>query len=138
MLYKEILRWKQPHIRPLRYISSIEEMNRLYEEADAIITKPGGVTVSEALHKHLPLFTIDYLPGQEQINLRYLEEKRLIYNLSELSHYEQKIWHVLHGEMKRSRFLRRVAEYFAQIQQTAEALQQIVWQYAKSHHVLLH
>lgn len=137
-LYEEILRWKQPHIRPLPYIASIDEMNRLYEEADAIITKPGGVTVSEALYKRLPIFTISYLPGQEQINLRYLEERGLIYNLSGLRQYEQKIWHVLHDDMERSRFLRRVADYFAQIEQTAqEALQQIVCQYSETH-VLSH
>ncbi|MBB5325992.1 UDP-N-acetylglucosamine:LPS N-acetylglucosamine transferase [Anoxybacillus tepidamans] len=138
-LYEEILRWKQPHIRPLPYISSIEEMNRLYEEADAIITKPGWVTVSEVLHKRIPLFTIGYLPGQEQINLRYLEEKGLICNLSELSHYEQKIWHVLHDEIEQSRFSRRIAEYFAQIEQTAQdALKHIVLMQAKGYHVLSH
>ncbi|WP_027410269.1 MGDG synthase family glycosyltransferase [Anoxybacteroides tepidamans] len=119
-LYEEILRWKQPHIRPLPYISSIEDMNRLYEEADAVITKPGGVTVSEVLHKRIPLFTIGYLPGQEQINLRYLEAKGLIYNLSRMDHYEQKIWHVLNDEMEQSRFYKRIAEYFSQIEQTAQ------------------
>ncbi|ANB55944.1 monogalactosyldiacylglycerol (MGDG) synthase family protein [Anoxybacillus sp. B7M1] len=136
-LYEEILRWKQPHIQPFSYISNCEEMNRLYDEVDAVITKPGGVTVSEVLHKRIPLFTIGYLPGQEQINLRYLESKGLIYNLSRLEHYEQKIWRVLHDHMEKSRFHRRVAEYFSQIEQTAQdSLKELILMHEKNQKVL--
>ncbi|QPA31172.1 MGDG synthase family glycosyltransferase [Thermaerobacillus caldiproteolyticus] len=137
-LYEEISSWRQPHIRPLPYISDIEEMNCLYHEVDAVITKPGGVTVSEVLHKRLPLFTIGYLPGQEQINLRYLEEKGLIYNLSGLDDYEQRILHVLNDEVEQNRFYKRIAEYFSQIEKTAQdALKEIVMVYERENHVLL-
>ncbi|MDQ7862230.1 hypothetical protein RCO48_18150 [Peribacillus frigoritolerans] len=50
-LYEEINTWNLPHIKPLPYISSRSEMNKLYEEVDAIVTKPGGVTISESLRK---------------------------------------------------------------------------------------
>jgi processive 1,2-diacylglycerol beta-glucosyltransferase len=126
-LYDEIASWKHPHIRPFPYISSPQEMNRLYNEVDAVITKPGGVTVSEVLHKQLPIFTIDYLPGQEQINLQYLEKRGLVYNLSGLRHYEQKIFHVLTDEIEKNRFYRRVHEYFSEIEKTAQdALEKMV------------
>ncbi len=54
-------------------------MNVLYEQAHAIITKPGGVTLSEALCKRLPIFTHSALPGQEEINKQYLLAKNLIF-----------------------------------------------------------
>jgi processive 1,2-diacylglycerol beta-glucosyltransferase len=137
-LYEELLRWKQPHIHPLPYISDIEEMNRLYNEVDAVITKPGGVTVSEVLYKRLPLFTIGYLPGQEQINLRYLEEKGLVYNLSGLDHYEHRIVQVLNDEMEQSRLNKRISEYFSQIEKTAqEALKDIIKVYTRGNSVFL-
>lgn len=136
-LYEEIAGWKHPNIRPFRYICDIEEMNRLYNEVDAIITKPGGVTVSEVLHKRLPIFTIDYLPGQEEINLRYLEKHGLIYNLTGLEHYERKIAYVLSNEKEQNRFGKRVNGYFSQIEKTAQnALKDIVTVYREDHRVL--
>jgi UDP-N-acetylglucosamine:LPS N-acetylglucosamine transferase len=80
-LYKDIHSLKLPNLKPLSYISSRETINSLYDEADAIITKPGGVTISETLHKKLPIFVHSALPGQEQINKNYLSEKKLIYDL---------------------------------------------------------
>jgi processive 1,2-diacylglycerol beta-glucosyltransferase len=65
------------------YISSKQEMNNLYEWADAIISKPGGVTVSEALRKQIPIFLTGALPGQEQINLRLLHEMGLVFIVPE-------------------------------------------------------
>ncbi|MFD1030584.1 MGDG synthase family glycosyltransferase [Metaplanococcus flavidus] len=65
------------------YISSKDEMNRLYNTSDAIITKPGGVTISEALRKGLPIFISSALPGQEQINLGLLEEMGLVFIVPE-------------------------------------------------------
>lgn len=80
-LYKEILALQSPNIKPLSYISSRSTMNALYNEADALITKPGGVTLSEALYKRLPIFIHSSLPGQEEVNKEYLLEKKLIYTL---------------------------------------------------------
>lgn len=39
---------------PFPYIDSRERMNKIYEEVDAVITKPGGVTVSECILKKIP------------------------------------------------------------------------------------
>lgn len=54
------------------YIRSCEEISRLYDSADAILTKPGGVTSAEALRKRLPMFICNYLSGQEKLNLDHL------------------------------------------------------------------
>jgi processive 1,2-diacylglycerol beta-glucosyltransferase len=80
-LYKEVFALKQNNLKPLAYISSRDTMNALYSEAHAIITKPGGVTLSEALGKRLPIFVHSALPGQEQVNMSYLTEKKLIFPL---------------------------------------------------------
>jgi len=77
-LFDEISSWDTDAIRPLSYISSRKQMNDLYNAADAIITKPGGVTVSEALTKKLPIFVHSTLPGQEEFNHRYLTLRGLV------------------------------------------------------------
>ena len=41
---------------------------------DVLLTKPGGLTTSEALTAELPLILIDPLPGQEERNARYLAQ----------------------------------------------------------------
>ncbi len=80
-LYQEIKSMGLKSIKPLPYISSREEMNKLYSSAHAIVTKPGGVTVSECLKKKLPIFIHSVLPGQEEINRNYLSNQALVYNL---------------------------------------------------------
>lgn len=67
-----------PSITPLSYISCKKEMNLLYSKASGIITKPGGVTISETLRKQLPIFIYSVLPGQEEINLHNLKNKNLV------------------------------------------------------------
>ena len=55
------------HIKPLPYLSSRSEMNKLYEEVDAIVTKPGGVTISEALRKRLPIFVHSFFQVKRKL-----------------------------------------------------------------------
>ena len=43
--------------------------------ADLIITKPGGLTSSEALALGRPLFILDPIPGQEAANSDFLLER---------------------------------------------------------------
>ncbi|WP_238885975.1 glycosyltransferase [Clostridium sp. YIM B02551] len=53
----------------LGYTNNIPD---LMDISDVIITKPGGITVTEALTKKLPLIIPYYIPGQEEENARYL------------------------------------------------------------------
>ncbi|MBT2738253.1 galactosyldiacylglycerol synthase [Bacillus sp. ISL-7] len=99
-LYDEILSWDLEHIKPLTYLSSRSEMNLLYEEVDAIISKPGGVTISEAIRKRLPIFVHSALPGQEEINLLYLKRKELVFDLDQSTPLEKQLLSVLTNQKK--------------------------------------
>ncbi|MBF7097507.1 MGDG synthase family glycosyltransferase [Alkalibacter mobilis] len=80
-LYEKISDLKMDNVKPLAYVSSCDKMNEIYDSSHAIITKPGGVTVSECLHKRLPIFICSSLPGQEEINKDYLGKKELVYDI---------------------------------------------------------
>ncbi|MBS4196796.1 MGDG synthase family glycosyltransferase [Lederbergia citri] len=82
-LFRKIEKLNNPNIYPLPYITSRNEMNQLYDEVDAIVTKPGGVTISEAMKKRLPIFIHSALPGQEEINLQQLKELKLVNELKQ-------------------------------------------------------
>ncbi|HWQ41537.1 MAG TPA: glycosyltransferase [Desulfosporosinus sp.] len=58
-----------PMVR-LGYVHNVEE---LMSVSDLIISKAGGLTVSEALTKHLPLVIYKAIPGQEEENARFVE-----------------------------------------------------------------
>jgi len=51
------------------FVDNIEVM---MDAADILVTKPGGLTVSEALAKKLPLVIINPIPGQEERNTEFL------------------------------------------------------------------
>jgi UDP-N-acetylglucosamine:LPS N-acetylglucosamine transferase len=76
-LFAELQKLDSEQIIPIGYIHDPDELNKLYDEADAIMTKPGGVTISEALQKRLPILIHTSLPGQEEINMDFLLEKKL-------------------------------------------------------------
>ncbi|WP_087972128.1 MGDG synthase family glycosyltransferase [Oceanobacillus rekensis] len=82
-LFLSIKRLGNPFIQALPYLESKEDMCGLYDMADAIITKPGGVTISECLWKRLPIFVYEALPGQEELNLNYLKSQGLIFHLDQ-------------------------------------------------------
>lgn len=55
------------------------------EEAHVLITKPGGLTVSEAIAKKLPLIIPFAIPGQEKENLDFLVKSGIAIGLNNLS-----------------------------------------------------
>ncbi|MGF9888929.1 glycosyltransferase [Priestia megaterium] len=110
-LYQELIKLNHPRIKAVSYVKSREKMNDLYEGADAIVTKAGGVTISEALHKRLPIFIHSSLPGQEQINIEYLKEKELLIPLNDTEAFEQQLKNILENDVKRNRLIKRMDEY---------------------------
>lgn len=52
----------------------VEFISDLMSVASMIITKPGGLTTSEALAKGLPLIVLDPIPGQEMKNAHFLSQ----------------------------------------------------------------
>lgn len=53
----------------------VQEVAPMMHASDCIITKPGGITLSEALACSLPLFLYRPVPGQELNNARYLQSE---------------------------------------------------------------
>lgn len=100
-LFQKLSKSSSENIHPLPYINSKEKMNQLYDYVDAIITKPGGVTISEALQKELPIFIHSALPGQEEINLRLLEKLGLVHMLKDDIPFELQIENVLYSNNRR-------------------------------------
>jgi len=56
---------------PLGFTTTVE---RVMTAADLVVTKPGGLSVSECLAKERPMLLVSPIPGQEERNADYLLE----------------------------------------------------------------
>ncbi|MBI3564771.1 MAG: glycosyltransferase [Elusimicrobia bacterium] len=75
----EAARARLEKIRPpsrhrVKILGFTDRMRTLMAAADLLVTKPGGLTVSEALACGLPMALVDPIPGQEERNADYLLE----------------------------------------------------------------
>lgn len=60
---------------PTRVLGFANNMHELMMVADLILTKPGGLTTSEALAIGKPIFVLNPIPGQEAANSDFLLER---------------------------------------------------------------
>ncbi|API93460.1 putative glycosyltransferase YkoN [Virgibacillus pantothenticus] len=111
-LYQKLVSKNDRHITPLRYLTSKQRINQLYEQADAVITKPGGVTVSECLIKRKPLFIYDALPGQERINLHELTRLGLVQQIDKNKAIGKQIADYFSDHHKQQQFYKQLNRYF--------------------------
>lgn len=63
----------EPRIRLFGYVESVHEAMR---QASCVVTKAGGITLSELIQIGTPILIFKPFPGQEMENARYLESKQ--------------------------------------------------------------
>lgn len=79
------------------YVHNVELM---MDAADCIITKPGGLTSSEALAKHLPIVMINPIPGQEERNVEFMLNNGLAVNVTETFTVDEALFQLFHYPKK--------------------------------------
>lgn len=72
-LYKSLEPLIEEGKNPVACFGFVKNVEELMSVSDIIITKSGGLTVSEALTKRVPLVVFKPIPGQEEENASYLE-----------------------------------------------------------------
>jgi processive 1,2-diacylglycerol beta-glucosyltransferase len=87
-----------------------EHVGKLMEVATLLISKPGGLTTSEALVKHLPLVIVDPIPGQEAYNARFLLSQGAAVQASSSKTVRQTVRDLLDNPERIVALRRRVAE----------------------------
>ena len=84
-LLKKIMLLRDDTYHQLSAIGYTERVNEIMAAATLLITKPGGLTCSEALAMQLPMLLLKPLPGQEEENADYLTQQGVALRLSDLS-----------------------------------------------------
>ena len=68
--------------KPTKLIYYTHEVDKYMQMSDLIITKPGGLTISEALACNLPMALFEAIPGQEEENAEFLVSKNMAVKLT--------------------------------------------------------
>lgn len=101
-LKKEMEDLQKEELRLKKVFSFVDFMDELMAASDILITKPGGVTISEALAIGLPMILIEPIPGQEEANADYLIEKGVAVKARNLPMLVYKLEHLLQDSQKLS------------------------------------
>ena len=75
-LYKRIQGIKKRLKARMNIYGFVNNIEELMSAADVIVTKPGGLTITESLIKKLPMVIINPIAGQEAKNSNYLIENK--------------------------------------------------------------
>jgi processive 1,2-diacylglycerol beta-glucosyltransferase len=72
---ERLLALPAPERHRVHVLEYTDQMDELLAAADLVVTKPGGLTVSEALARGAALLLINPIPGQEERNSDFLLEE---------------------------------------------------------------
>lgn len=89
--FKQIAENKE-NIKVLEFTNKVPELMSI---SDLVITKPGGITSSEALASNVPILAINPIPGQEEENAEFLEENKVAIWLKPKDKLQEKLKEVL-------------------------------------------
>ena len=84
-------------VKVLKYTNKIPE---LMSVSDLVITKPGGLTTTESLASGLPIIVINPIPGQEEENAKFLEEKGVAVWIKKHDNIEKELYKILNSPEK--------------------------------------
>ena len=70
-------KYQEFHRLNTRVLYFTNEVDKYMQASDLIITKPGGLTITEALACNLPMVVFDAIPGQEEENAEFLAGNNL-------------------------------------------------------------
>ncbi|HXR04503.1 MAG TPA: glycosyltransferase [Verrucomicrobiae bacterium] len=85
----------QTHQHPTHVLGFATNMHELMAVAGLILTKPGGLTSSEALALGKPLFILNPIPGQEAANSDFLLERGAAAKVNRVEDLPFRIEHLL-------------------------------------------
>ena len=90
-LYDKLQKIKQSIKHEMKVFGFIHNVHELMAISDVLISKAGGLTVSEALCAALPMLIYQPIPGQEEENTRFLIAKKVAIRIDKISILEKVI-----------------------------------------------
>lgn len=88
----------------------VENVDVMMDAANCIITKPGGLTVSESMAKGLPMIIVNPIPGQEDRNVEFLLNNGLAMKITDTFPIDEAVYQLLSSNEKVDTMISRINE----------------------------
>jgi processive 1,2-diacylglycerol beta-glucosyltransferase len=104
-LFDRLLHRFSPKCRILGYCQNMHEE---IQSADVVITKPGGLTVTESIACGTPMLLINPIPGHEEANCQFLQEEGIGRFIRKLEHLPAMIEEMMLNEKQYNEWVKRI------------------------------
>ncbi len=84
-------------VKPYGFVNNVEVM---MSASDCIVSKPGGLTVSEALAKNLPMLLVDPIPGHEERNVDFLVNNGMAALITKYFPIDEAVYELFHNPVR--------------------------------------
>ncbi len=113
----------------------VDNVDQMMDAADCIITKPGGITSSEALAKELPMIMVNPIPGQEERNAEFMLNNGLALQATKTFPLEEAIF-TLFKNPERLKHLKRTIRLYGKKEATQKLCDFLTAEVAKRGNLL--
>jgi processive 1,2-diacylglycerol beta-glucosyltransferase len=91
---------KMEHKKKIYNFGFVDHVHVMMDASDCIVTKPGGLTMSECMAKCLPAILINPIPGQEDRNVEFLLNHGLAMHVSPTFPIDEALYQMLHSSVR--------------------------------------
>lgn len=123
------LKRKIDHLRTNKILYNygfINNVDLFMDASDCICTKPGGLTVSEALAKSLPIIMPSAIPGQEERNMEFLQNNGIGMRSSSTFKIDECMYQFLSAFERRKKIYEESIKYIAKPNSTRDLVEFIL------------
>jgi processive 1,2-diacylglycerol beta-glucosyltransferase len=78
----------------------VDNVDVMMDASDCVVTKAGGLTVTEALAKKLPMIIVNYIPGQEEYNVNFLINNGLALYVTKTFSIGEAVYYLLNSPQR--------------------------------------
>lgn len=110
-LYSELQELKESSSKETKIIGFTNKVNMFMQCCDLLLTKPGGLTITESLICGIPLVLFSPIPGQEEKNAQFLIKHGLAVSISEIDNCSTIIQELLNDKTKLIKMKANCREY---------------------------
>jgi processive 1,2-diacylglycerol beta-glucosyltransferase len=93
---------QMPSDKALTICGWVENVDELMRAADVLVTKPGGITLTEASSVGVPMVCVNPIPGPEQTHCRLIEQEKLGVVARNMDEVNAKVAEILDGGKRRA------------------------------------
>lgn len=110
-LHDRLIELQKTFGKETRIIGYTYDVNKYMQSCDLLITKPGGLTVTEALISKIPMALFSAIPGHEQKNAEFLIKHGLAVTIDDDKHCHEVIEELISDNLRLNKMKKNCANY---------------------------